>query len=113
GDVRTPNSLRASKNFRAPLVKAKFGPASAQIPAAFLWGRIYPRSRSREKGKESLGYLRGGFARMCMAIADRLKEEGVVIRMQTRVQRIARRADSFDVQTAPGTEPFDRIICTG
>ena len=30
--------------------------------------------------------------------------------MQTRVQRIARRADSFDVQSAPGTEPFDRIM---
>ena len=111
---RSRRTLRAYRNFWEPLLKAKFGPAYAEIPAAFLWGRIYPRSRSREKGKESLGYLRGGFARMAQVAADRLLASGVKIRLETRVQRIRRTGDaSFDVHIAGGDEPFDRIIWTG
>ena len=111
---RSRNALRAYRNFWEPLLKAKFGPAYANIPAAFLWGRIYPRSRSREKGKESLGYLRGGFARMCLAIANRLEADGVTLRMKTRVEQIRRSSDgSFEVQSSAGLHGFERIIWTG
>ncbi|HVF70729.1 MAG TPA: FAD-dependent oxidoreductase [Chthoniobacterales bacterium] len=106
-------ALRAYRNLWEPLLQAKFGPAFANIPAAFLWGRIYPRSRSREKGRESLGYLRGGFARMFVVLAQRLEENGVALRLNTRVDRIERAAGgAFDLHFGGGKENFERIIWT-
>ncbi len=111
---RRRNTRKGYKNLWEPLLKAKFGKHFANIPAAFLWGRIYPRSRSREKGKESLGYLRGGFARMAIAVADQLKSRGVKIHFDTKVNRVERLADNkFRLHTTAGVEEFDRLIWTG
>jgi len=106
------------KNLWEPLLKAKFGQHFANIPAAFLWGRIYPRSRSREKGKESLGYLRGGFARMANAVAEQLRAKGVSIHFDTKVERVERiEGDRFRLHTLQNghqsSEEFDRLIWTG
>ncbi len=38
---------------------------------AWLWGRIYPRVKSRRGAHEELGYLNGGFK----IFFDRLREE--------------------------------------
>lgn len=110
---RARNCHRAYKNFWEPLLKAKFGDDYPRIPAAFLWGRIYPRSRSREKGKESLGYLRGGFARMIQGVVQRLQAQGVQVLPNTRVEQIRRQNGGFAVQSSAATESFDRIIWTG
>ena len=55
-----------------PLLRLKFGKACDEIPAAWIWGRIHPRARSRSRGgmREQLGYLSGGF----QLLVDRLKE---------------------------------------
>jgi len=105
--------LRGYRGLWEPLLKAKFGDAYARIPAAFLWGRIYPRSRSREKGVETLGYLRGGFARLMQAMMVRLEERGVLVRLHHEVQRIERLGPRrFRVHTSRGAEVFDRVIWT-
>ena len=105
--------LRGYRGLWEPLLKAKFGDAYARIPAAFLWGRIYPRSRSREKGVETLGYLRGGFARLMQAMMVRLEERGVLVRLHHEVQRIERLGPRrFRVHTSRGAEDFDRVVWT-
>ena len=48
------------KLFR-PLLKTKFGMSMNQASAAFVCGRIKARADTRSRGKERLGYLKGGY----------------------------------------------------
>ena len=105
---RRRNGLTGYKNLWEPLLKAKFGQHFKNIPAAFLWGRIYPRSRSRERGKESLGYLRGGFARMAIAVADQLKSRGV--KFTHAPHMIHRHADGMEEWMAFFEDPDGRPL---
>ncbi|MCS7238626.1 MAG: FAD-dependent oxidoreductase [Thermoguttaceae bacterium] len=59
-----------------PLLFAKFARYGEEASAAFLWGRIVPRSTSRRWGQECLGYLRGGFQRLFQHLADELRQAG-------------------------------------
>ncbi|MGV8169069.1 MAG: FAD-dependent oxidoreductase [Candidatus Nanoarchaeia archaeon] len=54
----------------SPLLKSKFTINADRIPILWLWGRIHPRSKSREKGKEHLYYPIGSFK----IIFERLKK---------------------------------------
>lgn len=112
---RARGNLAGYRGLWEPLLKAKFGEAYRDIPAAFLWGRIHPRSRSRERGRESLGYLLRGFPRMTMAMADELERRGVRLEVGSRVARIERLGGGrgFAVEASGGTETFDRIVWTG
>ncbi|HUI08005.1 MAG TPA: FAD-dependent oxidoreductase [Verrucomicrobiae bacterium] len=111
---RARGCLAGYRGLWEPLLKAKFGEAYRDIPAAFLWGRIYPRSRSREKGKESLGYLLGGFPRMTIAMAKAVEQRGARVEVGSRVTRIERLGPGrFRVRATAGEETFDRIVWTG
>ena len=111
---RQRGNLRGYQGLWEPLLKAKFGDAYASIPAAFLWGRIYPRSRSREAGKESLGYLRGGFQRLAQAMVERLTGQGVQFHFNSRVERIDRRGPGdFNLWSGGTAHRVERIIWTG
>ncbi|HVM59992.1 MAG TPA: FAD-dependent oxidoreductase [Verrucomicrobiae bacterium] len=111
---RRHGNLRGYQGLWEPLLKAKFGDAYANTPAAFLWGRIYPRSRSREGGKECLGYLRGGFQRLMVAVVEKLEKSGVEFRLGTKVERIDRtgRGD-FALSAGGKTGSYDRLVWTG
>jgi protoporphyrinogen oxidase len=111
---RQRGSLRGYKGLWEPLLKAKFGEAYASIPAAFLWGRIYPRSRSREAGKESLGYLRGGFQRLMLAMVRKLESQGVEFRFGHKVERVERHGNgTFTIISNGKPDTYDRIVWTG
>jgi protoporphyrinogen oxidase len=111
---RRRGGLNGYRGLWEPLLKAKFGEFHANIPAAFLWGRIYPRSRSRQKGKETLGYLLGGFARMAQAMVKDLAERKVDVLLSTRVSAIERQSNGGFVMTSDnGRRTFDRLVWTG
>jgi protoporphyrinogen oxidase len=97
-----------------PLLRAKFGAAAPEVPAAWMWGRFAQRRGARKGSGEKLGYLRGGFRQVFDGLSDRLATHGVDIRTNSRVASVAVdsgrvtgvRADSGDVET-------DAVLYTG
>src|SRR5207237_5551078 len=60
-----------------PLLRAKFGQAAGEVPAAWMWRRLQQRQGARRKVGERLGYLRGGFRQLFAALESELSGLGV------------------------------------
>jgi protoporphyrinogen oxidase len=65
-----------------PLLFSKFGDHYADVNMAWMWARFKART-------PRLGTFEGGFQAFIDAFADRVRQEGVTIRMRTPVQHIA------------------------
>lgn len=102
----------AYHNFWEKMLKAKFAEHYDDVPAAFLWGRIHPRSSSRSKGHEALGYLRGGFQRLICAIKDYIQARNGAICEGTPVLEI-KVGPNPEVICQKGSQVFDKVIWTG
>jgi protoporphyrinogen oxidase len=97
-----------------PLLRAKFGAAAPEVPAAWMWGRFAQRRGARTGKGEKLGYLRGGFRQVFDGLSARLAELGVEVRTNSRAAAIVAdggqvsgvRADGGDVET-------DAVLYTG
>lgn len=97
-----------------PLLEQKFGARAEEIGLAWLWGKIYLRSRSRDRSRlgERLGYLEGSFGRTVRALLDRVASRGGEVRA-SRPVRIIRRSDGrFVLEFAGGNETFDLVLST-
>jgi len=83
---------RAYSVFWQPLLKAKFGPFHDQVAAVFIYATLVRLfgARSAAAGKESLGYVRGGYRRILERFADRLRERGATLRTSAPVTAISR-----------------------
>ena len=77
-----------------PLLKAKLGEAYRETSAAFIWATIQRMYAARNSGlkKEMFGYVRGGYARVLERFGEHLKEKGVEIRLNERVENIEKSA---------------------
>ncbi len=73
-----------------PLLKAKLGEAYKDTSAAFIWATIQRMYAARNSGlkKEMFGYVRGGYARVLERFGEVLLENGVEIRLNSRVSSI-------------------------
>jgi protoporphyrinogen oxidase len=89
-----------------PLLEQKFGDHYREIAMPWLWSRVYCRSLS-------LGYLRGGFYQLYVALDRKVRELGGVVRTEQSVERIEA-ADGGRVRVVVNglEEEFDRVICT-
>jgi protoporphyrinogen oxidase len=106
---------RATDVLWRPLLRLKFGPAAETVPASWLLARFKQRAGARgsEHG-ELLGYMRGGFERMFIAIAAELERIGVEVRPSAPVERIEHDGARITGITAKGeTEPFDAVLFAG
>jgi len=99
------------RNLWEPLIRQKFGAACRDIPAAFLWGRINPRAGSRKNGQEVLGYLRGGFQRLILAMVNGIKERQGRIHEHTPIEKLVP-GPKPKVITSAGSASFDLLIFT-
>jgi protoporphyrinogen oxidase len=81
-----------------PLLEAKFGEHADQVAMAWLVARIRQRGGSRRATGDRLGYLRGSLGTLADAYAGRLASEGVDLRTSTRVQRLQRAPDGWQVE---------------
>jgi protoporphyrinogen oxidase len=90
-----------------PLVIGKFGDVYArQVNMAWMWARIKARTTR-------LGTFEGGFQHFADLFADRLRELGVTIRLQTPVRRIWRERAEGPVSLDCGaTEQYDQVLVT-
>ena len=78
------------KKMWKPLLKAKLGEAYKETSAAFIWSTIQRMYAARNSGlkKEMFGYVRGGYARVLERFGEHLREKGVEIRLNSRVEKI-------------------------
>lgn len=94
----------------APLLRAKFG--TEEIAAAFLWGRIHPRIRSRGRGGEVLGYLLGGFQHLYNTLAERIRSGGGEVRTATAARELRRLDGAWAVRTDADELRCDAVVAT-
>jgi protoporphyrinogen oxidase len=104
----------ASRVLWDPLLKAKFGPAAGDVPAAWMWGRVHQRNAARKGMGEKLGYLRGGFKQLFDALDGELRRLGVEVLTDTQVERIAVTDGRISgVETSSGSLPADAVVYAG
>ena len=81
---------RTYQNIWLPMLKAKFDGNFDDTPATYIWSRLV-RIKSTRKGanqKEEAGHLTGGYVSLINAMAERIKELGGKIHLQTPVSKI-------------------------
>lgn len=89
-----------------PLFIGKFGEYYREVNMAWFWARIYKRT-------PRLGTFVGGFQAMIDAVADRVRHQGGVIRLNTPVQRVTPvEGGGLQVTTPQGEDQYDATIAT-
>ena len=104
----------ASRVVWEPMLRARFGPAAEDVPAAWMWGRFRQRAGARRGGRERLGYLRGGFRMLFDALEARIGREGADLRLGAEVRRICIDDGRVrGVEFAGGLEEADAVLFAG
>jgi protoporphyrinogen oxidase len=91
-----------------PLIIGKFGAKYyKQVNMAWMWARLHARTTR-------LGTFEGGFQAFANIFAEKLKAEGVEIKLSTPVTHIQREAASrqFELSTSSGIEKADKVLVT-
>jgi protoporphyrinogen oxidase len=110
---------RGYARFWQPLLKAKFGPFHDKVAAVFIYAtlkRLFG-ARSSTAGKESLGYVRGGYGRILGRMEEKLKSLGATVRTSTPVLAIEPAGAGVRITRRDGTEgrasaEYDQVYFT-
>ncbi len=95
----------AYEKFFRPLLIGKFADAYDQVPMSFMWARIVKRTLT-------LGTYRGGFQAFLDELARQLREMGVTIRLNTRVDGLSIRGGGPAMRTGDVSRRFDIVLST-
>jgi protoporphyrinogen oxidase len=114
--LRKLSGPRTFEKMWLPLLRSKLGESYKKTSAAFIWAtiqRLYAARRSGLK-QELFGYVPGGYARILDRLAARLVEEGVTLKVGTKVREVARGAQGgVRVTTERGEDySFDQAVLT-
>lgn len=102
---------RAFATFWKPMLEAKFGDRYHDVPALWFWTR-FNREKGESKG-EVKGYIRGGYQRITETFASRLKDLGVTLRLNEKIESIDLDANGTPfVQTVKGQFQADELLIT-
>ncbi len=95
---------RAVRSVWTPLMLGKFGQDAARVPLAWLWSKFVLRRRLRGSGaaKEQLGYPRGSFSEIAVALADDIRRRGGEIHMDREVLQVRTDGDLALECAGPG-----------
>jgi protoporphyrinogen oxidase len=89
-----------------PLLIGKFGEHYREVNMAWFWARIYKRT-------PRLGTFVGGFQAFADAVANRVRQQGATIRLDTPVQRITGvEGGELEVSTPDEKQMYDAAIAT-
>lgn len=86
-----------------PMLFGKFGDDAERVPLAWLRSKLVLRRQhlsGRGAARELLGYPRGSFRAIAVALADDIRRHGGHIEVDREVVRIERRPDGFVVRCA-------------
>jgi protoporphyrinogen oxidase len=101
---------RAVDSVWLPLLLGKFGEDAERIPLAWLWSKfVLRRGKGAQAGRERLGYPRGSFRAICVAVADDLRRRGATIELDREVIDIRSEGDEFVLHCA-GPAAYRRAI---
>ncbi len=95
---------RALRAVWLPLLLGKFGDDAERIPLAWLWSKfVLRRGKGARAGREELGYPRGSFREICVAVADEVRRNGGSILLDREVVRLDVDGDELVLRcAAPG-----------
>jgi protoporphyrinogen oxidase len=89
-----------------PMLIGKFGPFYKDVNMAWMWARIKART-------PRLGTYKGGFQKFCDDFAEKLRERGVRIQLESPVENITNNPDGTLALTTGSTPAtFDQILVT-
>ena len=98
-----------------PLLNAKLGESYKETAASFIWATIQRMYAARRTGlkKEMFGYVEGGYATVLSEFEKVLKEKGIEIFKDHRIEKIEKTEDSFQLSFENrATYNFDKVIST-
>jgi protoporphyrinogen oxidase len=97
-----------------PLLKCKLGLCCEEASAAFIWATIARLHSTRQKtsGRESLGYVRGGYRTVFEKLIGEIGRLGGQIIKDSPIRRVSRTTDSLEVVADRVHERYDRVIAT-
>ena len=106
--------LRGQRVFEVvwePLLKGKFGLYAEEMSAVWFWNKLKLRDGSRSKGgAEHLAYLRGGFARLIDASAEKIKILRGRIETSAKVQSLRPTNAEWRVDTKLAPSPLKKCL---
>jgi protoporphyrinogen oxidase len=88
-----------------PLLIGKFGPFYRDVNMAWMWARIKARTTR-------LGTFEGGFQNFANMFAEKLREQGVEIRLGAKVESIKREQHRLSIRSDGKSESFDKVLVT-
>jgi protoporphyrinogen oxidase len=97
-----------------PLLDSKFDGRVADLPATYIWARTRRMSGARDStGRETMGWLEGGYERLIGALADRVRARGGILHTGRAVDRIIADGPGATGVIVDGQlQPFDAVLCT-
>jgi protoporphyrinogen oxidase len=97
-----------------PLLKCKLGLCCEDASAAFIWATIARLHSTRQKtsGRESLGYVRGGYRTVFEKLIGEIERLGGRIIKGSPIRRVSRTTNSLEVVADREHERYDRVITT-
>ncbi|MGD9932742.1 MAG: NAD(P)/FAD-dependent oxidoreductase [Dehalococcoidia bacterium] len=107
---------RAFEGVWGPLLRGKFADQADNVGMTWLWGKIYLRFASRSGAgghKEQLGYLEGSFNTYIERLADRVREAGGVIHLESPVEQVlVSDGRATGIRVAGEDHGFDAVLMT-
>src|SRR5689334_13890242 len=88
-----------------PLLIGKFASFYKDVNMAWLWARMHARTTR-------LGTFEGGFQNFANLFGEKLREQGVEIRLEAKVESIKREQAGLVVRSEKGAETFDKALVT-
>jgi protoporphyrinogen oxidase len=96
-----------------PLLKGKFGPYAEDVSAVWFWNKLKLRGGSRGRGgEERLAYFKGGFVALAEALAEKIRDLGGTISLNSPVIAAKRNEGNWLVETTSGSYTCDKILFT-
>jgi protoporphyrinogen oxidase len=94
------------KSLYQPMLEGKFGPHMQDVNMAWMWARLKTRTTR-------LATFQGGFQAFSDLLAERLRQSGVTVRLNTPVQNIQRLENGkLRLALREGPQEFDACIST-
>ncbi len=88
-----------------PLLIGKFASYYKDVNMAWMWARIKARTTR-------LGTFEGGFQKFADLFAEKLRQQGVEIRLGTGIESIKKNQEKLEVRSGAGVESFDKVLVT-
>ncbi len=88
-----------------PMLEGKFGDYYRDVNMAWFWARLAKRT-------PRLGYFEGGFQGFIDTLAERVREQGGAIRLETHVRGVHREGGRIRLEMRAGDAVHDQVLAT-